>query len=246
MKDPQGIVQKAENDLVLSFLSVRRAIGALGFFLPTALLIYGLFSADGILRSISAAYYSPMREIFVGSLIAQAVFLWSYEGFRRNAGEIVSDKVTARLAAISAALIALAPTSPKDLLPPTAAPFDPAQDCTLLQCSLGVALTDKLHLVAAAVYFTALAVYCLVLFRRGRVDSDEKLASNRIYRFCGWTIVVTIGLVGVLFLTGLDETLAILRPIFWLELIATFAFATGWMVKGDALRPLVRTIAASR
>ncbi|WCR10261.1 hypothetical protein JHW45_14485 [Paracoccus stylophorae] len=244
MKDPQGVVQKAENDLVLSFLSVRRAIGALGFFLPVALLVYGLFSADGILRSISAAYYSPMREIFVGTLIAQAVFLWSYEGFRRNAGEIVSDKATARIAAVAAALVALAPTSPAGILPPTAPPFDPVADCTLLQCQLGIALTGRLHLAAAAIYFAALAVYCLVLFRRGRVDSDEKLASNRIYRICGWTIVVCIALIGLLFLTGLDETLSLLRPIFWLELVATFAFATSWMVKGDALRPLVSAMTA--
>ncbi|MBU3028654.1 hypothetical protein [Paracoccus marinaquae] len=242
MNDPQGIRQKAENDLVLSFLAVRRAIGTLGYFLPLALLAYGLFAPGGVPLSMSVAYYSPMREVFVGTLCAQAVFLWSYEGFRRNAGEIVSDKATARVAALAALLIALAPTSPEGLLPPGQV-FDPAQDCTLLQCRLGVALADRLHLVAAGVYFAALAVYCLVLFRRGKVDSDEKWASNRIYAVCGWLIVVSIGLIGVLFVTGWDEALLPLRPIFWLEFIATFAFATGWMVKGDALRPLVRGIA---
>lgn len=242
MSDPRGIRQKAENDLVLSFLAVRRAIGWLGFFLPLALLAYGFIAPDGLLRSMSAAHYTPMRDIFVGTLCAQAVFLWSYEGFRANAGEIVSDKVTARVAAVSALLIALSPTSPGGVVAPDFA-FDPDQDCTLLQCRLGIELADRVHLVAAAVYFAALAVYCLVLFRRGAVDGAEKRASNRIYAICGWLIVISIGTIGILFATGWDAPLLPYRPVFWLEFAATFAFATSWMVKGDGLRPLVGLMA---
>lgn len=244
MNDPQGIAQKSRNDLVLSFLAVRRAIGALGFFLPFALIAYGLLSDGGIMRSMSAAYYTPMREVFVGSLIAQAVFLWSYEGFEPDKDEWLTDKLTARIAAVSAALIALAPTSPQGLFP-GGIPFDPATDCTLLQCRLGVDLTDRVHLVAAAVYFAALAVYCLVLFRRGVVDGPEKRGSNRVYLICGWIIVVSIGAIGLLFATGLDDSLQALKPVFWLEVLATFAFATSWMVKGDAMRPLVRSLAGT-
>lgn len=241
MADESGISQKAHNDLVLSFLAVRRAIGALGFFLPVALLVYGL-SAGDLLPSISAAYYTPMREIFVGTLIAQAVFLWSYEGFRPDAGDLVSDKATARVAAVAIALVALAPSSPVEKA--DAVPADPT--CTLLQCLLGAHLSSDVHLVAAAVFFGALAVYCLVLFTKGTVDGAEKDASNRIYRICGWTILASTGLVGVLFATGQDDRLMAWRPVFWLETVATFAFATSWMVKGDALRPLVRGVAALR
>lgn len=239
MEDADGLRQKAENDLVLSFLSVRRAIGILGFFLPLALLAYGLTSPEGIFRSMSAAYYSPMREVFVGTLCAQAVFLWSYVGFRPKAGEIISDRLTSRLAAVGALLIALAPTGPEGLMPADFV-FDPAADCTLLQCRLGIPLTDRLHLIAAAIYFIALATCCLILFRRGEVDSPEKAASNRIYLVCGGLIVLTIGAIGVLFATGWDEPLQAWRPIFWLEFVATIAFSTAWIVKGDALRPLLR------
>ena len=69
---------------------------------------------------------------------------------------------------------------------------------------------------------------CLVLFVRGTVDGPEKAASNRIYRICGWTIIVSIGLIGLLFATGLDDTLARLRPVFWLETAATSPLATSW------------------
>lgn len=241
MADESGISQKAHNDLVLSFLAVRRAIGALGFFLPLALLAYGL-AAGELLPSISSAYYSPMREVFVGTLIAQAVFLWSYEGFRPDAGDLVTDKGTARVAAVAIALVALMPTSPAEKAETSAA--DPS--CTLLQCLLGESLSSTVHLAAAGVFFGALAVYCLVLFTKGEVDGPEKDASNRIYRLCGWIIVLCITLVGLLFATDLDHRLAWLRPVFWLETVATFAFATSWMVKGDALRPLVRGVAAMR
>lgn len=241
MNDTQGAFEKAHNDLVLSFLAVRRAIGALGFFLPTALLAYGL-AAGGVLPSLSSAYYTPMREVFVGTLIAQAVFLWSYEGFRPDAGDLITDKATARVAAVAIALVALAPTDP--FQKPVDGVIDPG--CTLLQCLLGPQLSATVHLVAAGVFFGALAVYCLVLFVKGTVDRAEKAASNRIYRLCGWAILVSIGLIGLLFVTGLERDLAALRPVFWLETVATFAFATSWMVKGDALRPLVRTVAAMR
>lgn len=244
MADESGISQKAHNDLVLSFLAVRRAIGALGFFLPIALLAYGLYDGE-LMTSISAAYHSPMREVFVGTLIAQAVFLWSYEGFRPDAGDWITDKGTARVAAVAVALVALVPSSPDEKA--SDVPADPL--CTVLECLLNQGERDwssLVHLGAAAVFFGALAVYCLVLFTKGAVDGPEKDASNRIYRLCGWTIIASIGLVGVLFATGLDDSLKPLRPIFWLETIATFAFATSWMVKGDAMQPLVRGVAALR
>jgi len=223
-----GSAQKAHNDLVMSFLAVRRAIGGLGYFLPLALTAFAILSGQGLQTSISAAYYSPMREVFVGTLIAQAVFLWSYEGFRPDAGEIITDRRTARVAAVAVALVALAPTS------------GPVQSCTLLQCVLGAPFAAMVHLVAAAVFFLALAVFCLVLFVKGDSDSAEKQASNRIYRLCGWLILGSIGMIGLLFVTGLEDALSWLRPVFILEAVATFAFATSWAVKGDALRPLVR------
>ena len=239
----EGALQKAHNELVLSFLSVRRAIGALGFFLPTALFLYGLFGTAGFLPSISAAHYSPMREIFVGTLIAQAVFLWSYEGYREPA-RLITDKLVARVASVAVALVALAPASPADKVEPAqmanAQRAIRASDGTLLQNILGEQLASALHFAAAGTFFAALAVYCLVLFVRGDAETREKQAEHRIYRLCGRVIIVSIGLAGVLNLTGAAQALPALHPVFWLETVASFAFATSWAVKGDTLRPMVR------
>lgn len=225
--------QMAQNDLVLSFLSVRRAIGALGFFLPVALALFGIASGR-LLESMSAYFYSPMREVFVGTLCAQAVFLWSYEGYREP-DRLITDKLVARIASVAAALVALAPTSPPDTA---------TQGCTLLQCLLTNDPTSLLHAVAVVVFFGALAIYCLVLFQRGQDDNGERQAAHMIYRLCGWTIVGSIASIGLMMLTGLDDILAGLRPIFWLEVLACFAFATSWAIKGRAMRPVLRAMAA--
>lgn len=257
--------QKAHNELVLSFLSVRRCVGALGFFLPVALLLYALLTGEGLRLSISGYYFSPMREIFVGTLLALAVFLWSYEGFREPE-RLVTDKLVARIAAVSAALVALCPTSPGEgeskavdvpidaiaaqgrgaldcLRAQVPVPDHLAIDNSLMQCLLPT-WGPLVHAIAAVVFFGALAVFCLVLFMRGkdtlRASEQErrtKQAEYLIYRICGWTIIICIVLIAFLWITRIE--LKPLRPVFWLETIACFAFATSWAVKGDALRALV-------
>ncbi|WP_299361524.1 hypothetical protein [uncultured Paracoccus sp.] len=232
--EPAGSHERAENDLVLSFLRVRQAIGLLGYFLPAALLGFGIVFADGIPASMSASYYSPMREIFVGTVCAIAVFLWSYEGYRPRSGEWISDLVTARIASLGALAVAWVPTMP-----------DMPVGCTLSQCVLGFSLASTIHWLGAAVFFGALAVFCLVLFVRGPATTEEKTASNTIYRICGWIILAAMaGIAVVLFAPDpVKLRLLPLRPVFWLESVATVAFATSWLVKGDALRPMVRAMA---
>ena len=78
-----------------------------------------------------------------------------------------------------------------------------------------------------------------------KTATTEKAASNRIYRVCGWTIVGSMAAIGLLMVAPdpLQARLVPLRPVFWLETLATVAFAMSWLVKGDALRPVVRAMA---
>lgn len=232
--DFHGYAERFDNDLVLSFLRVRRAIGLLGYFLPTALVLWSVTFGKGLLPSISAYYYSPMREVFVGTLCAIAVFLWSYEGYRPRPGEWLSDLMAGRAASLGALAVALVPTAP-----------DQPVACTLSQCVLGFSAASTLHWLGAALFFGALALFCLVLFVRGDHPDAEKTASNHIYRACGWIIIAAMALIGLILMSPdpVKDQLLPLRPVFWLETIATFAFATSWMVKGDAMRPMVRAVA---
>lgn len=244
-QDISGVRQKAMNDLVVPFRSVRRSIGTLGLFLPVSLIFYGIASGAGVLDSMSAYFYSPMREIFVGTLCALAVFLWTYEGYRMRPGEWLGDRTVARLASFGAGGTALLPTTPDIVVAVAGVRIveNSSLDCTISQCLLGEPLVSMLHFFAAALFFGAMAVFCLVLFTRGDTSDPNKRALNRVYRLCGWTIVSALALIGVLQFTHLGATFGALRPVFWLEVAASLAIAISWMVKGDAMQPLQRMLA---
>jgi hypothetical protein len=64
-----------EANYVLSYKDLRKAIGIIGIALPIGLLIgKPLVDGGGTLGSISAYYYSGMRNYFVGIMCALAVF----------------------------------------------------------------------------------------------------------------------------------------------------------------------------
>lgn len=243
-----GVRQKAENDLVLSFLAVRRAIGRLGVFLPVSLMTYALIVPEGALESMSAYYYSPMREVFVGALCALAVFLWSYEGYRPYDGQWLTDRNVARSAAIGATGVAFLPTTPERVYDEAGNVVTqaPLTECTLLQCRLGLETSGTLHFLAAGMFFISLAVFCLFLFTRGDDSDPGKRAENVIYRICGWTILAMIAAIAVLQITGLRRVWADWNPVFWAEVVASLAISVSWMVKGKSFKPLTRLIATRR
>ena len=84
------------NDLVVSYLALRRLIGILGIGLPIAILLYFRFShAQDLEASISAYYHTTFRDIFVGVLCAVGVFMIAYKGYENI------DTVLSTIAGIS-------------------------------------------------------------------------------------------------------------------------------------------------
>ncbi|MGB0789115.1 MAG: hypothetical protein ACPGQR_06225, partial [Marinirhabdus sp.] len=71
-----------KNDLVVSYLTLRNAIGIIGIALPIVLLLgsVALFECDELHQSISHYYHTRMRNVFVGALCAVALFLFCYKG----------------------------------------------------------------------------------------------------------------------------------------------------------------------
>jgi hypothetical protein len=67
---------------VRSYLTLRKAIGIVGFALPIVIMIGKMIlQGPGIQHSVSGYYYTVMRDVLVGSLCAIGVFLWSYRGY---------------------------------------------------------------------------------------------------------------------------------------------------------------------
>ena len=198
--------------LALSYLGVRRAIGVIGISLPFVLLIGAwLLDGVGVQGSISDYYYTVMRNVFVGSMVANGVFFLSYRYAR-------VDTALARLIGLAAIGVALFPTTP-----------------VLASPSQGAVGT--VHFICATVFFSTLAVYSFFIFTKtdpARPMTAKKKQRNVLYRASGFAIAVCLVLIATLnFVPSgpIDE----FKPVFWLETVASVAFGLSWLVKGETL-----------
>lgn len=219
------------DDLVHSHTRVRLALGILGLLLPLILIIGGLFDQlrpddigkTGIEPTISDFYHTTYRDVFVGSLCAIGVFLVSYRGHRRAKGEIIGDDWLATLAGTAAFVVAFFPNG---------AGSDRA---SMMQLHFGAAAAETLHYLAAFVFFSSLAGFCLFKFAKTRSTWRRK-----IYQACGATIIamLILTMIAVYFRKMTDGAAhAIVESnnlIFWFEAIGIWAFALSWLVKSKA------------
>lgn len=207
--------------LLISYLTLRKSVGGLGFALPIVLVAGTLFFGDckGVQLSISGYYHTIMRDVFVGIVCAIALFLFAYNGYDKR------DKIAAQLASFFAIGLALFPTSQ----------VQPTPICNIASEPLP-AFFGILHLLFAAAFFIVLAYFSLFLFTEsdGKM-TEEKKRRNTIYRFCGIIMVVCLILITIYFLLIEPE---LSQPekydvVFYLESIALWAFAASWLVKGE-------------
>ena len=118
-----------QRSLGLSYIGLRRMIGIIGIMLPYVLFIGKMIlESPGVLGSISAYYYSVMKDVYVDSMCATAVFLLSYRYDRL-------DDIAGDIAGVSAIGVAYFPTPP-------------AVGATEQQVIIG-----RLHLVFVACFF---------------------------------------------------------------------------------------------
>ena len=199
----------------MSYLELRKSLGIIGIALPFVLAGGKIFLDDpGILDSISAYYYSVMGNVFVGSLCAIAVFLFSYRGYSHT------DTVVAKIAALSALGTAFFPTAPSQY--PTAPQI----------------LIGYFHFFCAITLFMLLAYFALILFRKTsatKPPTPQKLQRNIVYSVCGYIMLLCVaGIIAIEFLPR-DNTIWDYAPIFWLESTAIISFGISWLVKGEAI-----------
>jgi hypothetical protein len=197
---------------------LRLGVGVMGMALPLVITIgYALEVGKAVLlHSISGAYYTDMRDIFVGSLCAIGVFLICYRYAR-------PDDLLSTLAGIAAITVALFPTTPKgeEIL------ISAADDAT------GI-----VHGVAAIVLFLDLAIFCFFLFPRATVPSavtPRKKTRNIIYVICGIAILLGLGLAALGSRILPDDVVHKIHPLWWGESLALFAFGIAWFTKSNII-----------
>ena len=197
---------RTSSELVVSYLTLRRVIGILGVGLPFVLAIWGCFIQHELLPTMSDYYALRTRDAFVGFLFTIGWFLYTYHGYTTQ------DNYVSNAAGVLALGVAVFPTG-------------------------GTTFEHCLHLGSAAGLFLLLAYFSYSLFTKSDpTPTPQKLTRNRIYRGCGIAIVICVVLIALYQTTGLGSTrLDKVKPVFFLETFALWAFGFSWFVKGETL-----------
>jgi len=206
---------QAKDPKVLTYLTLRKAVGIVALGLPFAVAIPWALCHRTILTSISIYYYTGMRNLFVGSLCAIAMFMLSTRGYDWK------DEVAGILSAVFAIGVAFFPTSPE-------------MGATHRQCIIGT-----VHYIFAALLFLTLAYFCLVLFRmsaQDRVVTPRKIQRNTVYTVSGIAILASLTLLAALtLLFHVEYLFAHVAPGIFFETTSLVAFGVAWLVKGEMI-----------
>jgi len=213
-----------DSQLVLSYMGLRKMIGYIGVGLPFALAVGRMlltWNDQNYPGSMSGYYYTPMRDVFVGSLCAIGVSMFSYCGYD------IRDKIAGRLACAFAIGVAVFPVRPDE------------------NFTAGQEMIGRVHLASATLLFATLAYFCLGLFTQTHANRSmtiEKRRRNSVYKVCGWIIIAAILLIALsewLFLNPYSPFIASAvkdyTPVYWLEAAAVVAFGVSWLTKGEAI-----------
>jgi len=209
-----------DNEYIISYYTLRKAIGWLGLLMPIivrwgAKLLEKIPSHD----SISAYYYTSMRDVFVGVLAATGVFLFCYRGPDKK------DNFWTNVAGLCAVGIALFPTDPIYHERISSQYAISSVDCYSNHGPLGF------HIYVVAAFFLIISYLTIFRFRKPSQPyiTKQKLTRNKIYVICG--IVMVAMLIAIVALKAINKDL----PIFWPETIAIVAFGIAWLVKGQTI-----------
>jgi GNAT superfamily N-acetyltransferase len=206
-------VSRQNDQYVQNYLNLRKAIGLIGVALPFVLAIGGLLGSTSLQTSLSSYYHTLMRDVFVGSLCAMAVFFWSYRGYDDR------DNIAANIACVSGLGVALFPVAAVEYPDVSERVF------------------EVVHVVSAAAFFLVLAGMSIFLFRLSDQKPLRKMkrVRNRVYLISGITILVCLAGIVLVSIPAVRDTLKSYRPVFWLESLAVFAFGVSWFVKGRTI-----------
>jgi hypothetical protein len=234
--DKAGLNARGRILYLRSYLVMRAALGFIGVGLPVLLLGGDLLFLKGTPQargSLSAYYYSGMRDVFVGILFATAIFLITY-----RVAERTLDNALSLLAGVAVMGAALFPTSRPE------GDGGPLMQLTPLQEVLGETTVSRVHGVSAALFILSLAVISFFFgVREGRRSQrrDGRRAKmspafwRRFHWACASAIVLAVVFVAATKLLGWFADYSLLVG----EAAALLAFGLSWLMKGlelDILR----------
>lgn len=207
-----------EKSYLIPYMTLRQMTGWAGLLLPFVVNI-GAYTFENVhtTGSISAYYYTGMRDVFVSTLVVVGALLACY---RTPAWQDNVLAIIAGLAAIGIGLFPMDPAFAAEIV--RKHPEILSEKCYLNRGLLGY------HFIFVTIFFAIL--FYLVFFRFGAFTPDsptaQKKTRNKIYKVCGIVMLLAFLTIGYFALTTKGES------IFWPEAVAVVAFSTAWLVKG--------------
>lgn len=202
---------------VINHKTMRKSIGVIAILMPiVVVLLSGCPEPE--LSSISISYWSDSHDIFVGSLIAVAFFLFAYNG----TGDCIKDIEfwLSKAAFIFAILVALFPTTGFN------EHGNRAPDWIMYISDHIIFLEPhEIHNTAAILLFICLIL--LISFFSLRAKYKDELSRSRVYS--GISLGMLFGMPSVYFIGKLTGWYA---PVFWVELVGLWLFGFGWFIAG--------------
>jgi hypothetical protein len=189
-------------------MRLRLGVGIIGVLLPLALplgnwiaaLLDGRTGDDVWPGSMSGAYHTSIRDVFVGSLCALGTFLIIYRFNRMN-------DVMGTVAGCCALGVALFPTAPGS-----------GADSGQLTASV-------FHLVFAVGLLTSMAGFCLLMYWAPGIKDRSYV--RRPYRVAGVLILVFMALAGAAAVTGVGDDWPV-TPLYLCEWLSVWSFGFAW------------------
>ena len=200
----------------LDYLTLRKTLGLLGFFLPLilplGLYLVSQFKEPGqaaFQPSISHYHLTYMRDVFVFILTSFGLFLITFGGDKG-----ARDNVLSNIAGCCALLVAFFPTS--------------AGDCDNWVCTL--------HFVSATAFFLILSYVSYFEFTKpnDRSTKENKEKRNKIYRISAIVMVSSIAILAIHMLI-VEVSFFPYNITYIMETIALMAFGVSWWTKGRFL-----------
>jgi len=219
------MASSGNQQLLVSYHKLQQTVGWIALLMPIAVRVLAFaFERIFTTNSISAYYYTDLRDVFVGSLVVGGLLLAFFRTDDRK------DRWIAVVAGLSAIGIGLFPMDIAAGVLTSPDTANPDSEAKLVQ-----ALRDGTHgplgyhFVFVGAFF--LLTFYLVTFRfRANTPpnpTDQKRQRNGVYLVCGALMGLAFIWIGILWHLGKQSS------IFWPETLAVMAFAAAWLVKGQ-------------
>lgn len=218
-------------DLLISYHKLQQTVGWIALLMPAAVRLVAYF-AEGIFttNSISAYYYTDLRDVFVGSLVAGGIVLAFFRSGDPRDGWSRCDAWAARLAGLAAIGIALFPMDIAAGVLDSPGTANADSEIRMVEAlRAGVHGPIGYHFGFVTVFFVLTFYLVAFAFRANTASAPtpEKLQRNKVYVACGALMGGAFLWIGALWLSGRQAS------IFWPELLAVVSFSAAWLVKGQ-------------